>query len=82
MKKKEKSDLLALEPPFKVIYKSIERWNHTMQRVVSLQTDICASCMIRKRGPRGTPSFCRRSSVKYGNSTIPILSFSNTVAYF
>lgn len=53
-----------------------------MHKVVSLHSEICASCKIRKRGPNGTPIFCKRSSPKYGNSIIPTRSASNKFAYF
>lgn len=54
----------------------------TMHNVVSLHSDIWASCRIRNRGPSGTPNFCRRSSPKYGSSIMPTRSASNKLAYF
>lgn len=37
---------------------------------------------MRNLGPNGTPNFCKRSSLKYGNSIMPTLSASNKLAYF
>lgn len=54
----------------------------TIHNVVSLHSDICASCRMRKRGPNGMPIFCKRSSPKYGSSIIPTRSASNRFAYF
>lgn len=55
---------------------------YTIHSVVSLHSDIWASCKIRSLGPSGMPSFCNLSSPKNGNSIIPTRSASKRFAYF
>lgn len=76
------SKILRLILWFNFVIAHLSSHHHTMHNVVSLQSEICASCKMRSLGPSGTPNFWRRSSLKYGNSIIPTPSASKSSAYF